>query len=185
MSEPSAPVIHTSKGLSVRLVDFVDRHLTPKYVSWLNNPEVVRYSEQRHIDHSIESCKQYVEGVKSRGDRIWAVEVWRSEKWDHVGNVGLTIDKYNRTGDLAIMIGEKSVWGHGVGLAAWTLALRMCFSDICLRIVTAGTMAVNKPMRRLFEKSGMVHCGTIPQRFIWEGQFVDMILVSAFAADRR
>jgi len=51
------PVLQTAR---LRMVPFSEAHLTTRYVGWLNDPEVVRYSEQRHQTHTIESCRSYL-----------------------------------------------------------------------------------------------------------------------------
>ena len=47
------------------LEPFSEKYLTQEYVDWLNNPTVVRYSEQRHRKHTIASCIKYMESLKS------------------------------------------------------------------------------------------------------------------------
>mgnify|MGYP006139229499 CR=1 FL=1 len=43
------PVV--SNGL-VTVTNFTRRHLTSNYISWLNDQELVKYSEQRHLNHT-------------------------------------------------------------------------------------------------------------------------------------
>lgn len=54
-----------------RVVRFADRHLTERYVGWLNDPAVVRYSEQRHSRHTLWSrrncCKRRERCRRNRG----------------------------------------------------------------------------------------------------------------------
>jgi len=43
----------------LRICHFTSNHLTKRYVNWLNDPEVVRFSEQRHFNHTFKSCSNY------------------------------------------------------------------------------------------------------------------------------
>ena len=35
----------------LQIIPFREEYLTERYVSWLNDPEVVRFSDQRHRQH--------------------------------------------------------------------------------------------------------------------------------------
>ena len=48
-----------------RVMRFSADQDSEKYVAWLNDPEVVRFSEQRHYQHTAESCRVY---FKSQGN---------------------------------------------------------------------------------------------------------------------
>src|SRR5262245_44345540 len=58
----------------VRLVPFGPQHMTATYVGWLNDPVVVRYSEQRHRAHTLDTCRAYFDFMQSGGHHFWAVE---------------------------------------------------------------------------------------------------------------
>ena len=42
----------------IRLFDIQD--ITKSYINWLNDAEVVRYSNQRFTNHTYESCVRYL-----------------------------------------------------------------------------------------------------------------------------
>ena len=46
-------------GKLVRLQKFTAENLTNEYISWLNDPLVVRYSNQRFRQHNQEICRAY------------------------------------------------------------------------------------------------------------------------------
>lgn len=136
--------------------------------------------------HTRQTSLRYYRTIRGSDDAFWAIEVEEIPRtWVHIGNIGVTVDSKNGTGDLAILIGEKRFWGQGLGARAWSEALHRCFDTLSLRLVTAGTMEINKPMVRLFEVSGMQQRGRVPGRFLWHGKPVDLVLVSKFAAADR
>jgi ribosomal-protein-alanine N-acetyltransferase len=160
---------------TIRIEPFSERHITEKYVSWLNDPVVVRYSEQRHCKHSLQTCHDYFLSQKNSRDFFLAIE---HDDFGHVGNIGVRVDILNNVADLSIMIGDKRVWGGGVGSRAWKATLNILVEVLGFRIVTAGTMEVNEPMLKLMKISGMQIHGVIPKRFIWEGLEVGMVMAS-------
>lgn len=161
----------------VRIVPFNENHLNEKYVSWLNDKDVVRYSEQRHFKHSLESCKRYFENQKLSDNYFLAIELIGKEN-RHVGNIGLSVNNENNIIDLSIIVGDKTVWGSGIGTAAWSLALKGIFNNLNFRMVTAGTMGLNEPMLKLIKRSGMKIDGILPNRFIFEERYVDLVIAS-------
>ena len=78
----------------LRIVPFEERHLTERYVGWLNDPEVVRYSEQRHRRHDLESCREYFEQMRQSGSYFSAIEEMQGQH-GHIGNMTVSADAAN------------------------------------------------------------------------------------------
>jgi ribosomal-protein-alanine N-acetyltransferase len=167
----------------VHILNFSESHLNQKYVSWLNDIEVVRFSEQRHIKHTLKSCQRYYEDQKNSNNYFLAIEL-TGEKARHIGNLGISVNYENKIADLSIIIGDKSSWGSGAGSRAWSLALNTLLYDLNFRIVTAGTMEVNKPMINLMKRSGMSIDGILPARFLFEGNEVGLVAASIINKDQ-
>lgn len=71
----------------------------------------------------------------------------------HVGNIKFgPIDREDSRADIAILIGERSVWGKGIGEEAVYLVTRHLFENEGLARVDAGT--TNPAFLRLVEKLG-------------------------------
>ena len=49
-------------GGRVRLRPFTAADISAAYIGWLNDPEVVRYSNQRFLHHDRASCERYLAG---------------------------------------------------------------------------------------------------------------------------
>lgn len=88
---PPSPVLRTSR---LRLEPFAEPHLTERYVGWLNDPDVVRFSEQRHRRHTLASCEAYWRSFEGTPNHFWAI-VADDASLGHIGNIN--------TGMLCIM----------------------------------------------------------------------------------
>lgn len=153
------------------IVKFTKKYLTQEYVNWLNDPVLMRYSEQRHHTHDIASCSQYVDSFNGKDNLLYAIVDNHSQK--HVGNINAYIDRFNQTADVGILISEG---GCGYGLCAWKKMLDLLFSaPFSVRRITAGTMSVNLGMIRIFEQSGMSHEYSRLSHFYFEEEFVDLV----------
>lgn len=143
----------------LRLEPFSDELLTERYVSWLNDPEVVRFSEQRHRVHTLESCREFVASFAGTPNGLWAIRE-KARKLRHIGNISTEVDLSTGTGDIRILVGERDCWGSGLGAEAWIAVMGHLFDDLGLARVTAGTILENTGMRRIMTKSGMTETHT-------------------------
>jgi RimJ/RimL family protein N-acetyltransferase len=166
----TSPVLQTPR---LRIEPFADHHLTPRYVSWLNDPEVVRYSEQRGRSHTLESCRAYWQSFVQTPNYFWAL-VTREVQPRHIGNMNAHVDPRHRLADVGILIGERRVWNQGYGLEAWQAVCRYLLTEGGMRKVTAGTLSVNIPMLAIMKRADMVPDGRRLRHYVWNGQEVDI-----------
>ena len=85
------------------------------------------------------------------------------------------IDPYHKTATVALLIGEKSAWGHGYGSEAIALAGRYAFDTLGLRKLTARIYANNVGSLKAFLKAGWTREGMQLLQFVSDGQLVDGI----------
>ena len=172
-------IIETAR---LQIVPFCEAHLTPQYVAWLNDPVVVRYSEQRHYCHTLESCCAYRQSFAGTPHRFWAIIADDSDIPDsrHIGNINAYIDPLNGVADVGILIGQRGAWGQGYGIEAWTAICRHLLCECGLRKITAGTLSVNTPMLRLMARAGMREDGRRIRQYLFEGQEVDIVYTALF-----
>ena len=138
----------------VRIIPFHRRFITSKYINWLNDPDVNRFSNQRFQVHTRDSCIKYLDGYHNSGNMFWAIVEIR-EGHAHIGNINAIIDKESHIADLGIVIGEKKLWGKGYGLEAWLMVCDYLFNNTSVLKITGGTVIDNKGMVGIFRKAGM------------------------------
>lgn len=158
------------------LKPFTPEMATEKYAGWLRDSEVVRYSEQRHRRHSLETCRSFVASIDHERAHMWAILADR----EHIGNVTAHRDLPNNTADVGILIGERSAWGKGCGAEAYGAVTDWLLSNGC-RMVTGGTMEANIGMIRVFEKCGFTIDGVRPGYFLLDGVPTGMVFASKAA----
>jgi len=168
----------------LRLEPFPDKLLTPRYVGWLNDPEVVRYSEQRHRAHTLESCRAFVGSFTGTPNGLWAIRE-KARGLRHVGNISTEVDATASTGDIRILIGEKDCWGTGLGAEAWIAVMDHLFNDLGLSRVTAGTVLENAGMRRIMAKAGMKETHREPAPTPIDGRPAIFVFAERLAPSRK
>ena len=154
----------------IKLVKFTIQHITPQYIGWLNDQKLVKYSEQRHSKHTYETCLEYYQSFLGSPDLFYAVINVKTN--EHVGNIKATIDTNNSVADIAILIAKGN---HGYGFAAWSKMIEILFNEKKVRKITAGTMAINHPMIKIFKKSNMKEEYRKKRQFMIANQEIDLL----------
>ena len=165
-------------GARIGLRPFTERDLTPAYVSWLNDPEVVRYSDQRFRHHTIDSCREYLARMRAAGNHFVVID---EPTRGPIGTMGASVVAVHRTADLGILVGDRSCWGRGYGLEAWSTMMAWLLNAGGLRKVTGGTMACNVAMKAIMERSGMTLEGVRREQQLLDGTPVDIVLYGRLA----
>ena len=175
-------MIPAEKIVSDRLqvVPFGKEHLTPRYVAWLNDPEVVKFSDQRFRRHTLETCREYWLSFGGSPNYFWAVEL-RSDGHPHIGNINAYVDPAHGVADVGILIGDKSCWGRGYGSEAWTAVVQWLINRAGLRKVTAGTLSYNTGMLAVMRQAGMVEDGCRVRHQLVDGKELDVVHMALFA----
>jgi len=144
----------TLEGAKTALRAFTEDDISTEYLRWLNDPVVVRLSNQRFQTHDRATSLAYLESFRET-DNLFVLVALAGTSMP-VGTLTAYVSQHHLTADVGIMIGERSVWGQGVGLDAWVTLCNWLLKDRGLRKLTAGTLDCNYAMIRIMEKSGMV-----------------------------
>jgi RimJ/RimL family protein N-acetyltransferase len=150
---------------------------TPDQLRWLNDPEIVRYSEQRHQHHTQFSQINYINSFKD-GSHIW--RICRLDSGAHIGNLTATYDKHNKLADVGILIGEADCWGQGYGAEAWNAACQWLLGEGGVRKLEAGCMRSNEAMLKIIRGSGFRQEGELANHFLQGGGPVSAVLFGKF-----
>jgi len=126
------------ENFPIRLFVLRPNDVTPDYVSWLNDPSVNQYLECRFATHTIESTRKYVESILTSPLYLF-LGIRSGLSGNHVGNIKLgPIDRHHWTGEVGILIGNKSVWGQGIARSAINMMAEIARAQLSLRKLTAG-----------------------------------------------
>lgn len=165
------------------------RALTPAdvdgpYLEWFNDHEVCRLNSHHVFPYTRPEALDWVQALAGRRDAL-VLAIAMREDGRHVGNLSLQgIDPVSRSAELAIVLGDRSVWGHGIGLEAARLLVDHGFAALNLNRIACGTLAANVAMRRLAERLGMREEGVRRQAAWTDGAYHDIVEYGLLAADR-
>lgn len=95
----------------------------------------------------------------------------------------LGISWVHRSAEFAIMLGVKERWGRGIGTFATRAALRHAFHDLQLHRVWLHVLRENPRARRLYERAGFRHEGTLRESTFKNGRYADVDVMAVLRSE--
>jgi RimJ/RimL family protein N-acetyltransferase len=142
-------------------------------LGWLRDKDVVRYSEQRHREHTLSSQLKYITSFVGKS-KLWGI--YLKEGNQHIGNVSAMHDAPNDVADVGIMIGDTELWGRGFAAEAWKAACGFLLGGGGIRKLEAGCAGTNAAMLKIIKGSGFKPEGERPGHFLFDGAPISMVL---------
>lgn len=155
------------------LCQLLPSHVDGPYLQWLNSAEVCAGNSHHVYPYHRESAIEFVQQTRTARDRlVLAIHL----QTRHVGNVSLqAIHPVSRSAELAILLGDATVWGKGIGYRACRLIVAHGFESMNLHRVYCGTFATNLGMQGVAKKLGMTEEGRRREAAFKDGKYVDVI----------
>ena len=150
--------------------------LSGNYPAWFSDEEVNQYNSHFRKPETPAQVRRYVETLDDDATKLVFAIYWL-ETSTHLGNIAVQrIDHYNRSAELAFLLGEKSYWNKGVAYEATQIILRHCKNHLNLRRLYLGCFADNQAMAKLSEKLGFEQEGRLKEAIFGSGQYHDVLL---------
>ncbi|MFC3382662.1 GNAT family N-acetyltransferase [Couchioplanes azureus] len=180
------PVLH---GRKVTLRPFHDDDL-PAIAAAIADPEVARLTGSVHTSAEAagrrpdidDRLRSWYGSRNSQADRL-DLAIIDNDSAACVGEVVLNDwEPANESGNFRILIGPSGR-GRGLGTEATTLVLHYAFTTLSLHRVSLEVYAFNPRARRVYEKAGFKPEGVRRDAFVFDGERVDSIVMSALATE--
>lgn len=161
------------EGDKLLLRPLEEKDINEKYLSWLNDREVIKYLDVRVFPAVLEDLHAFYRRIRdSKTDILLAIVDKASN--EHIGNIKLgNIDWIHRYAEMAILLGDKRYWGKGHGLEASQLILEYAFDRLNLNKVILCVYASHKTAIKIYQKLGFQIEGRLKKIFNLDGKYVD------------
>lgn len=154
----------------------------PRLLAWINDRELVELSAP-FKPVSPEDHRAWIEAIGQRDDlALFAIR----ERGDGpaVGTCQLrNIDPRHGSADLTIRIGERSLWGRGLGTEAVRALVAHGFNKLGLNRIALHVFADNERAIRAYERAGFVREGLMREHSRIGGQCKDAVLMAVLRRD--
>ena len=162
-------------GEKVYLRSLIEADAIGPYSSWFNDEETCRGNSHHVFPYTTESALSYIR-YAAETDNELILAICAREDDRHLGNIALQhIHPIYHSAELSIVIGDKSVWGQGVGKEASRLICDHGFQAMNLHRIAVGTFENNIAMQRLAVYLGMRQEGVRRKAVFKDGQYLDVL----------
>jgi len=158
----------------------IERKDLPRFVEWLNDPEVIQ-GLLFYLPMSLTEEEGWYENMLKRppAEHPMVIEIHEGNEWVMIGNCGVhNVDWRCRSSEVGIVIGEKRFWNHGYGTQAMQLLLQHCFDTLNLNRVALDVYENNPRAIRSYEKAGFRQEGRKRQAMYKDGKYLDILSMS-------
>ena len=151
----------------------------PVFVRWFNDSETTSFLSMRAPMSEAMEESWFNNMVAQQGKDSYHFVMCRLDDETPIGSVSLfRVDTVNGSAGIGISIGEKSLWGQGLGTDAMLALLDFGFGQLRLERMWLDVYDFNARARRSYEKCGFVLEGTQRHAIFKRGQFYDVQLMS-------
>ena len=150
---------------------------------WFNDMEVmVTYSVRWSPMHE-DAVEQWYQRVSGDQNAV-AFMIYRRPDLMPLGyTMLLNINHYHQTADFDIVLGEKALWGQGLGTEATQLTLDYAFTALNLHNVMVTVRAFNARGLRAYERAGFREFGRRREARQLAGERYDVIYMECLASE--
>ena len=152
-----------------------------KIVHWLNDPEIIKFlgrympitldQEIEHLDKLYRDDRKLVLGIETKDGEL-------------IGVMGLHgIDYVSRVATTGSFIGERRLWGKGLGTEAKMLFLNYAFNALNLRKICSEVWSFNGRSINYSKKCGYQEEGKQCRHHFHNGVYWDIVLLAVFRED--
>jgi ribosomal-protein-alanine N-acetyltransferase len=181
LANPSFPPLKRAPDLAagrIKLTHLSAEFVSDRYVDWMNDYEIVKYTESRFAEHTSQSIEQFVNITENDINTVaWAITV----DSQHIGNIKFgPVDWHHSYADIGLIVGSKEHWGLGYGTESIKLVGNWAFTTLQLHKLTAGFYDGNAGSMRAFEKAGFSNEVRQSSHYHFEGEYIDRLTMARF-----
>lgn len=168
--------IYFLEGANIGLRPLEETDLEGNWFNWFNDPEVTRYLSRGAFPNTKALQRRFYEEniANSANQVIFAIEDKMTRK--HIGVASIRhVDWINRSGDIAVIIGEKEFRVGNNALEAFYLIVKHAFLTLNLNRLQTFTMASNRVSLEYCKRIGFVDIGVARKACYKNGLYEDCI----------
>lgn len=162
--------------------------LQPEHVAhfykWIQGPEVIEYSLSAfQLMKTTRQIDQWFTATL-RQENCLNLGIYLTETNALIGYAGLSgISTTNHSAEYFILIGEKALWGKGIGTAVTKQIVRLGFTSHRLNRIMLTVSETNEGGVKAHAKAGFIVEGRLRQAACRQGVFHDKIVMSVLKAE--
>ena len=164
----------------------LERNDVPVINRWRQDREITASLGAPHRHIGIEVDERWFEAYLQRRGTDVRCAICRDDVNEPVGLVSLTgIDPVHKHAELHILLGDRASHGQGIGTEATRAMVSHGFRDLNLHRIYLFVLDSNAAARRMYEKVGFRHEGTLRESAFKDGRYEDVHLMGLLQSEFR
>jgi len=165
-----------TEGLTLRTLDA--GHAGGPYLAWMNDPEIMAYTESRFAAHDRASLAAFIAAMNDSPANL-LLGLFSRDDDAHIGNIKLgPVEAGHQRAWIGIVIGDRDRWGQGLAGQAIDAVANHGLENLGLRRVLAGIYADNQGSLKAFLKAGFREIARLPGHSRSGQDWVDDIIMA-------
>ena len=150
------------------------KDISKKYLNWMNDLKVHKYTEQKYTKHSLINIKKFImEKNKSKNEFLYGIFLKKNNHITHIGNIKLgPINLTHKSAEISYFIGEKKLWSKGYTTLAINKIVKIAKKK-GIKKLKAGFIKMNTGSKKVLMKNGFKIEGKFRSEIIFRGKRVD------------
>jgi RimJ/RimL family protein N-acetyltransferase len=176
-TEPGEPVpIVRGERVYLRASERAD---IPSFVDWFNDADTTSFLSMRAPMSIAMEEGWFTRMVEQQGKDGYHFVICQLEDDRSIGAASLfAVDSVNGSAGIGISIGEKDLWGHGLGTDAMNALVDFGFGQLRLERMWLKVYDFNTRARRSYDKCGFTLEGTERRAIFKHGRYHDVHMMS-------
>jgi RimJ/RimL family protein N-acetyltransferase len=172
------PVLPVLRGRSV-LLRAPERTDIETFVRWFNDAEMLSFIGMRAPMGRAQEERWFERMLDGEGREAYHFVICLREDGRPIGTIGFfDLSLLNGSAELGISIGEKALWGRGLGTDALEVLIDFGFGELRLERIKLRVYDFNKRAIRAYEKVGFTLEGTERHATYRRGRYHDDHIMS-------
>lgn len=167
----------------IELKPLLKNNVLPFY-KWINDDEVIKYSLPLFLKISTkdEINKWYKKLIEN--NEIINFGIFLKTTDELIGYAGICdISEINKSGEFYIFIGEKKMWGKGIGTVVTEQILKIGFLDYKLNRIFLTVSELNIGGIKAYENAGFKFEGQLRQACYRDNKYHDKLIMSMLKSE--
>lgn len=156
----------------ISLKKITPRNITLDYIKWMNDPDVVQYTEQKYKKHTKKNISLFLE--KTNKDNLSKIFGIFFEKI-LIGTIKVgKINDIHKTAEISYIIGNKKFWNKGIATRVIKIICEYIFKKLKFKKVIAGTYSVAKNSQKVLLKNNFKLEGVLKKQIFHKNKRIDL-----------
>ena len=148
------------------------KNISLDYIKWMNDPEVVQFTEQKYKKHTKKNIALFLK--KTNLDNFSEIYGIFCEKI-LIGTIKIgKINNLHKTAEISYIIGNKKFWNKGIATIIIKKICDYIFKKLKLKKIIAGTYSVAKSSQKILIKNNFKLEGVLKKQIFFKNKRIDL-----------